>query len=51
VTFTKQQRIRRLALLWLNEQAGPWRRIRFDVVSVLLVPEQEPVIDHLKAVF
>ncbi|ATL69440.1 YraN family protein [Nocardia terpenica] len=52
VTFVKQQRIRRLALLWLNEQAGPWRNIRFDVVSVL-VPRDggEPVITHLEAVF
>ncbi|MBB5911579.1 putative endonuclease [Nocardia transvalensis] len=51
VTFSKQQRIRRLALLWLNEQDGPWRRIRFDVVSVLLIRDREPAIDHLKAVF
>lgn len=51
VTFTKQQRIRRLALLWLNEQQGPWRQIRFDVVSVLVERDREPVIEHLKAVF
>jgi putative endonuclease len=51
VTFTKQQRIRRLALLWLNEQAGPWRQIRFDVVSVLLAADGTPAIEHLKAVF
>jgi putative endonuclease len=51
VTFAKQQRIRRLALLWLNEQAGPWLRIRFDVVSVLLPPKSAPVIEHLKAAF
>ncbi|GAB2708851.1 YraN family protein [Nocardia thraciensis] len=51
VTFRKQQRIRRLALLWLNEQAGPWLRVRFDVVSVLLVRDREPVIEHLRAVF
>ncbi|WP_433656923.1 YraN family protein [Nocardia sp. CA-128927] len=51
VTFTKQQRIRRLALLWLSEQDGPWRHIRFDVVSVLLTRGHEPVIDHLEAVF
>jgi putative endonuclease len=51
VTFPKQQRIRRLALLWLHEQAGPWRHIGFDVVSVLLRPSCEPVVEHLKAVF
>ncbi|MFQ6395204.1 YraN family protein [Nocardia sp. KC 131] len=51
VTFTKRQRIRRLALMWLAEQDGPWRPIRFDVVSILMTREQGPVIDHLKAVF
>ncbi|MFG1795464.1 YraN family protein [Nocardia sp. NPDC049149] len=51
VTFAKCQRIRRLALLWLAEQEGPWRQIRFDVVSVLLTRGHEPVIDHLPAVF
>ncbi|MFB7875395.1 MULTISPECIES: YraN family protein [unclassified Nocardia] len=51
VTFSKQQRIRRLALLWLAEQEGPWRRIRFDVVSVLLPRGSTPVIDHLTAAF
>ena len=51
VTFDKAQRIRRLALLWLREQDGPWRQVRFDVVSVLLVTGREPAIEHLKAVF
>ncbi|MFF0530123.1 YraN family protein [Nocardia amikacinitolerans] len=51
VTFAKRQRIRRLALLWLAEQDGPWRRIRFDVISVLIQPGHNPVIDHLEAVF
>ncbi|WP_446221528.1 YraN family protein [Nocardia sp. IBHARD005] len=51
VTFSKQQRIRRLALLWLAEQDGPWRRIRFDVVSVLVPQGRGPVIDHLTAAF
>lgn len=51
VTFSKQQRIRRLALLWLAEQEGPWRRIRFDVVSVLVVRGHRPVLNHLAAAF
>ncbi|MFC6012817.1 YraN family protein [Nocardia lasii] len=51
VTFSKQQRIRRLALLWLAEQDGPWRRIRFDVVSVLVPRGRGPIIDHLTAAF
>ncbi|ONM49354.1 YraN family protein [Nocardia donostiensis] len=51
VTFAKRQRIRRLALVWLTEQDGPWRRIRFDVVSILLSRDKAPAIQHLKAVF
>lgn len=51
VTVSKRQRIRRLALLWLAEQDGPWRHIRFDVVSVLMTPGHRPIIDHLRAVF
>ncbi|MFR9751907.1 YraN family protein [Nocardia sp. 004] len=51
VTAVKQRRIRRLALLWLAEQDGSWRRIRFDVVSVLVAPGRAPVIEHLEAVF
>ncbi|MGW5310149.1 YraN family protein [Nocardia thailandica] len=51
VTFAKQQRIRRLALLWLAEQDGPWQRIRFDVVSVLVRRGHRPVVEHRPAVF
>ncbi|WP_330182332.1 YraN family protein [Nocardia sp. NBC_01503] len=51
VTFLKQQRIRRLALLWLHEQQWPWSRVRFDVVSVLMRQGTEPVVEHLKGVF
>ncbi len=51
VTAGKRQRIRRLALQWLAEQGGPWRRIRFDVVSVLALPGRVPVIEHFEAVF
>lgn len=51
VTFTKRQRIRRLALLWLAEQSGPWHHVRFDVVSILLPPGGQAQIDHVRAAF
>lgn len=51
VTFVKQQRIRRLALLWLAEQDGPWQRIRFDVVSVMVRRGYRPTVEHRPAVF
>ncbi|MEU0541629.1 YraN family protein [Nocardia sp. NPDC005978] len=51
VSFLKQQRIRRLALLWLHERSGPWSRVRFDVVSVLMRPGSHPEITHLRAAF
>ncbi|WP_188827843.1 YraN family protein [Nocardia camponoti] len=51
VTYAKQRRIRQLALLWLSEQGGPYRRIRFDVISVLVPPGSKPKIDHLPAAF
>ncbi|MGW6332145.1 YraN family protein [Nocardia rhamnosiphila] len=46
-----QQRIRRLALLWLTDHNGPRHRIRFDVVAVLLRTDSDPVIEHHQAVF
>ncbi|MEV6275852.1 YraN family protein [Nocardia sp. NPDC051832] len=51
VTFGKRRRIRQLALLWLHEQDGPYRQVRFDVISVLLLPGEQPVVEHLEAVF
>ncbi|MGW0174943.1 YraN family protein [Rhodococcus sp. NPDC003322] len=51
VTFAKQARIRRLAGLWLREQARGWARVRFDVISVLATPGCAPELTHLEAVF
>ncbi|GAB2637141.1 YraN family protein [Nocardia goodfellowii] len=51
VTYQKRRRIRQLALLWLHEQDGPFRWVRFDVISVLLLPGEQPAIEHLEAVF
>ena len=52
VTFTKQRRLRTLALRWLSEH--PEHRapeLRFDVASVVAAPGTVPVIDVLEAAF
>ncbi|MFG1795810.1 YraN family protein [Nocardia sp. NPDC049149] len=51
ITFRKQQRLRRTALLWLARQPEPWHRIRFDLASVVLAPDQEPEIEYFQSVF
>ncbi|WP_405165557.1 YraN family protein [Nocardia sp. NBC_01499] len=51
VSFTKQQRLRRLSLLWLAEQEGPWWRVRFDVAAVILEPGCEPEVQYFRAAF
>ncbi|MEU8900912.1 YraN family protein [Nocardia sp. NPDC048505] len=51
VTYQKRRRIRTLALLWLKEHDTAYRWVRFDVISVLLLPGRKSEIDHLEAVF
>ncbi|WP_405166448.1 YraN family protein [Nocardia sp. NBC_01499] len=51
VSFAKQQRLRRLSLLWLAEQPGPWWRVRFDVAVVILAPGCEPEVQHFRSAF
>ncbi|MDV2475885.1 YraN family protein [Rhodococcus zopfii] len=50
VTQAKADRIRRLAGLWLAGQETRWRRIRVDVVTVLVGESSAPMITHLKQV-
>ena len=51
VTRIKQARIRKLAMLWLAERAGPWVPVRFDVVEVLVPRSGAAQIEPLQAVF
>lgn len=51
VTYTKQTRIRGLALHWLAQQQGPWMHIRFDVVAVVVGRDKDPVLTHLRSAF
>ncbi|WP_063129859.1 YraN family protein [Nocardia fusca] len=46
-----QQRIRRLALLWLTDHDGPRHRIRFDVLTIRSHTDREPTIEHHRGAF
>lgn len=51
ITIAKQKRIRTLAAIWLTEQGGPYTRIRFDAIAVLLLADHKPIIEYRKGVF
>ncbi|CAM3009767.1 YraN family protein [Skermania piniformis] len=51
VTQDKRRRVRRLAAIWLDEWAGPWTEVRFDVVSVQLADPTAPELEHYPGVF
>jgi putative endonuclease len=52
VGAAKAARLRRLALRWMAGQDVRWRKLRFDVVTVLRRPrEGPPVVRHLRGAF
>lgn len=52
VDFRKQQKVRRLALAYIQQKRLANLPLRFDVVSVLLDRDQVPVrIDHIEGAF
>lgn len=51
VVRAKQERLRRLALVWLKTTGSHAPDIRFDVISVLPQRRGAPRIEHLKAAF
>lgn len=51
VTRRKADKLRRLALLWLQEHPAGGVDVRFDVVSVMTSPAGAAVVEHLRAAF
>ncbi len=52
VTFFKQRRLSKLALVYLKKRCGTLeRKARFDVVSVLFEDHEKPVIEVMKNAF
>jgi putative endonuclease len=51
VTLAKRRKLRRLAQIWAGRYGHGWFAIRFDVVSVLLLPGEEPRIHHIPEAF
>lgn len=51
ITRRKQERMRRLAYLWLKQQPRWSGDIRFDVVSVIRPDRGAAIVDHLRAAF
>jgi len=52
VTFTKQRRLRTLAMRWLDAHpAARTRTVRFDVASVLARRGAQPVVDVIEGAF
>jgi putative endonuclease len=47
----KVQRLRHLAMLWLQETAVRAREVRFDVIEVRLQPPRPPSVEHIRAAF
>ena len=51
VTPRKQQRIRLLASRWLADNNVRARSLRFDVASVLIAGETDPIVEVIEAAF
>jgi putative endonuclease len=50
ITFSKMQRLRQLAALWMREHCMKVSAIRLDAIGVVMVPGQEPSLSHVRAV-
>jgi len=51
VNFYKQQKLRKVALYYLNKNAPVFSNIRFDVIDILIQSEDEIKIEHIENAF
>ncbi len=51
VTRGKRRKLRRLAMLYLQQCCRRWIAVRFDVISVLAIPGTAPEIQHIAEAF
>lgn len=50
ITRRKLRNLRSLALTWLEQRSIHAPHMRFDVISIVIPPTGQPVIEHLRAV-
>jgi len=50
ITRRKIRALRSLTLAWLDQRSIHAPNIRFDVISIIIPPAGQPVIEHLRAV-
>ena len=50
ITRRKIRALRSLTLAWLEQRSIHAPTIRFDVISIIIPPAGQPVIEHLRAV-
>lgn len=50
ISRRKIRALRSLALAWLDQRSVHAPNIRFDVISIVIPPAGQPVIEHLRAV-
>jgi putative endonuclease len=50
ITFTKMQTLRQLAALWMRAHRMNASSIRLDAIGIVLAPDQEPVLTHVRGV-
>lgn len=50
VTLSKARRLRRLLLAWVRERRPQVDRLRIDAIGIVLRPDGEPAIHHLKGI-